>query len=184
MEPIGRKSYHYWGPKLVLGFGLVTKKWTRFKVALSGTSIVEIHDLWEMLGEVNSRFVGGPLASPYGRAVDEHVTDSRFWRTVNDDVTTRPVGFCGRRMVTTWSDDVMLIIDKVVCDPKAKYGVEDTVGGSSMLCELVEFDGVLIERRLGRPTGNVFGKTANQIVEGSIASGSPWLTERDNLLLL
>jgi hypothetical protein len=184
MEPIGRKSYHYWGPKMVLGFGLITKRWSRFKTAIPETSIVEIHDLWELLGEVNSRFVGGPTATPYGRNVDSHVEDSRFWRTILDDTTARPLGFCGRRMVSTWTDDVMLIIDKVVCDPKAQYSVDDSAGGSSMLCELVEFDGVLIERRLGRPTGNVYGKTANQIVEGSIASGSPWLTERDNLLLL
>lgn len=184
MQVIGRKSYHYWGPNLVLGFGLVTKGWSRFKVALPGTSIVEIHDLWEMLGEINSRFVGGPSASPYGRTVDNHVIDNRFWKTNADEVTERPAGFCGRRMVSTWSDDVMLIIDKVVCDPLEQFGVEDVVGASSMLCEIVEFDGVLIERRLGRPTGNVYGKTADQIVEGSIASGSPWLTNRDNLLLL
>lgn len=183
MEPIGRKSYHYWKPNLVLGLGLATKRWSRFKVALTGTSIVEIHDLWEMLGEVNSRFVGGPTASPYGRTVDAHVKDNRFWRTVVDDTTDRPLGFCGRRMITTWSDEVMLIIDKVLCDPKERFDLEDNVGKSSMLYELVEFDGMLIEHQIGRPTGNVFGKTADQIVEGSIAIGSPWLTERDNLHL-
>lgn len=184
MEPIGRKSYHYWGPNLVLGFGLVTKRWSRFKVALTGTSIVEIHDLWDVLGEINSRFVGGPLAPPYGRTVDDHVTDDRFWRTREDDTTQRPLGFCGRRMVTTWSDDVMLIIDKIVCDPEERFGITASPQDSSMVYELREFDGVMIERRLDHPTGRVFGKTANQIVEGSIASGSPWLTDRDNLLLL
>jgi hypothetical protein len=184
MKPIGRKSYHYWGPNLVLGIGIVTKEWSRFKVALTGTSIVEIHDLWEMLGEINSRFVGGPTASPYGRTVDNHVTDNRFWRTALDEVTEPPFGFCGRRMVSTWSDDVMLIIDKIACDPKTQFDLEETVERSSMLYELIEFDDLLIERCIGRPTGNVYGKTPNEIVEGAISSGSPWLSDRDNLLLL
>jgi hypothetical protein len=184
VEPIGRKSYHHWDDNLVLGFGLITKRWSGFKVAQEGTSIVEIHDLSEVLGVIQSRFVGEPLFNPFGRAVNAHVMDDRFWRTARDPVRSVPVGFCGRRLVSTWSEDLMLTIDKIACDPAELFGIVGVPGRSSMLYELVEFDGVLIERRLGVPTGNVYGKTADQIVEGSIACGSPWLTARDNLLLL
>lgn len=171
MRHIGRKVYNNWGPNLTVGIGFLTAEWSGFRSVPEDRSEVKVFYLSDFDGEISQVGEGfTPYVKSWGRAVNEHLTDDRLWWPPT--TPKHPVGFCGMRMISTWSDRTMLVIDKIVGDPISLFDIRPEAYMSAMAYDVFEFEGELIERRAGRPSAQLFGLDANRIVE----EGSPWLS--------
>jgi hypothetical protein len=169
MKLVGRKVYNNWGPNLTVGFGLLAAEWSGFKVEPENRADVKVFSLAEFDGEIMQVGVGfTPSAKTWGKSVNQHLEYDHFWRPPEPQF---PVGFCGMRMITTWSDKSMLVIDKIVGDPVSRFDIHPEAYMSAMAYDVFEVDGELVERKAGRPAAQLFGLDANRIVE----EGSPWL---------
>ncbi|MBY3432750.1 hypothetical protein HFN89_00990 [Rhizobium laguerreae] len=174
MKHIGRKVYNNWGPNLTVGIGLLTSEWSSFKVP-PDRSDVKIFYLSEFSGEITQTGEGfTPSDSPFGKSVTEHLEYAHLWY---EHAPKLPPGFCGMRMISTWSDATMLVIDKIVGDPVSRFDIHPEAYMSAMAYDVFEFDGELIERKAGRPAAQLFGLDPNRII-----TQGPWFSteqERD-----
>lgn len=175
MELVGRKQYHAWSDELTVGLGVITRRWSGFVENPKDTAIVQLFDLRDFMGEIIDRPIGAPSQVLFGRDVNALVSNNAIWTPAAE--WTAPAGFIGRRVLTTWADDKMLVIDKVV-GPPARFGVEPRPYASAMLFDIFETLDGLLEKKVGLSESNVFGKSANELVE----YGYPWLSVGDEKL--
>jgi hypothetical protein len=135
MKHIGRKVYNNWGPNIAVGIGLLTSEWSEFKVVPKDRSEVKVFYLSDFDGEISPVGEGfTPAVKSWGRAVNEHLMDNRLWWPPT--TPKHPVGFCGMRMITTWSDKTMLVIDKIVGDPISRFDIHPSAFRSAMAYDI------------------------------------------------
>ncbi|MCS4088580.1 hypothetical protein [Rhizobium sp. BK176] len=173
MKHIGRKVYNNWGPNLTVGLGLITSEWSGFKLAQQNRADMRVCYLSDFGGEIMQVGDGfAPAANTFGKSVNQHLEYDEFWRQT---VPQLPVGFCGMRMITTWSDTTMLVIDKIAGDPAERFDIHSEAYMSAMAYDVFEVDGELMERKAGRPVAQLFGFDANRII-----TKGPWFSEEQD----
>jgi hypothetical protein len=164
MKLIGRKQYHAWSENLTIGFGLITNQWSRFVANPKQDAVIKLFDLQDVMGEIIARPIGAPVKNFYGRDVNFLISEAEeAWTPC--EPWEPGIGFCGRRLLTTWTDKTMLCIDKIV-GPTERFDVRPRQWQSAMLYDIFEVAGELVEVKKGRPARGVYGWAANDLVTG------------------
>jgi hypothetical protein len=163
MTVIGRKRYHAWSDTLTIGIGVITDKWSSFIQNPTDTAILVLYDLCDFDGEITPFPIGKPLGNFFGRDVNFLLTENSCW--LQENISREPrIGFCGRRLISTWTDQAVLVIDKIVGDP-ARFGIAAEQGRSAMIYDIHENVGELFEKRVGPPEVEAYGQTPNWIFQ-------------------
>lgn len=167
---VGRKQYHAWSDNLTVGLGVLTNKWSGFVPNPDHGAYAELFDICDVLGELVPRSIGIPKRVFYGRDVNSLIMENETWTPAKEQRFSP--GCIGRRLLMSWSDELMMSIDKIGGAP-SRFDIAPKKGKSAMLYNLEEIFGELVEVQHGRPQGNVFGRDANYLV---VSSGS-WAVE-------
>lgn len=148
MNFVGRKTYTAISDNVAIGFTKLTSGWSKFTYDPNAVH-VHLFNLGNLLDETVP-LDAGTVDAPAGADGIEQIERLRAWFLSGEGSESCPEWMIGRRLITSWNERYMLGIEGLRGIPeRLDIGIQPE--RRSMLFNIFEFDGVLIERDAQRP---------------------------------